>query len=166
MPDEDKKEFLHELIISLLENQFKKLKSYVDRGLPFSAWLTVVISNKCRDFQRSKYREKSTVLIPSVIDASEYADQLHSKELTPFEKTAYQTLLAAVKTAMAALPEHCRLMLEMAAEETSFADMQKLLGPQWNDTKKIYDDLRYCRKRLKETLANNGVNLNEWFDAT
>ena len=64
-----------------------------------------------------------------------------------------------MKKIISRLDEKCRLLLEMAADELSIKEMVRLLRLSPDQNKKVSDDLRYCRKKLKKLLGEGGIDI-------
>lgn len=159
--ENERSDFMQSFLLHTFEADFKTLKRYRDRGRPFSAWLTVVISNRCVDYLRSKKRNQDN--LPSVpLEYGDYVSTLKATELTPFEKTAFSTLIASIQRCLDKLPLNCGLLIKLGAENVETAQICRLMKIPEDDNKKLSDKLRYCRKLLKDLLVREGIRLEDW----
>jgi RNA polymerase sigma factor (sigma-70 family) len=159
LSEADREEFIQQFTLDVAENNFRMLHMYENRQQPFAAWLAVVMHRKCLDYLRSKGREKAFYEELSQRELEHKKDYSDESE---FNKTAYPEVIRTIKRQMKELPEQCRLLLELAADEFTPREMTQALGLPPSQNKVISDQLRYCRKRLKQLLANAGIHISDW----
>lgn len=145
LSQESRDDLISEIVLDCRANNFRLLRTYENRGLPFSAWLARIAKNRAIDHQRH-------------LDvAARLNGSLPAPSAEPPERTAEsRQLLDAVRECMRQLGQRCRLLLEAAADEFKPAEIAVLLGLPRQEGKRISDSLRACRKNLKELLRKRG----------
>jgi RNA polymerase sigma factor (sigma-70 family) len=156
---EDFQDLTHEIIYHCVKDGFRVLRGYKDKGKPFIAWLYSVAHNKALDFVRWKASRKDTIPIHKNSDGRGLENVLEDYSGDTATQVEFAELLGVVRDAMRKLGDYCRLPLEMAADEFTPREMVTVLRLPPDQNKKVSDDLRYCREKLKKRLAAAGVDI-------
>ncbi|MFH1314761.1 MAG: sigma-70 family RNA polymerase sigma factor [Candidatus Eisenbacteria bacterium] len=159
LSQEDCQDLIHEVVFHCVRDDFRVLRRYVDMGKPFVAWLYTIAHHKCLDYLRSHDIKVQVVSIHENPEGKGLENVLADPANGPDKRSEDADLVAIVKKAMGQLGERCRLLLEMAADEFMPKEMAAVLGLSPDQNKKISDDLRYCRKRLKQLLSEAGFDM-------
>jgi len=158
LPESDADDLIREILLHCVVDNFRILRRYTDRGKPFAAWLYIVAHNKCLDYLRRKKYSRDYIE-----SEKESAGPIHSGSpeisLDPDRKMQLKGLIEIVRKCMATLSRKCQILLRLSADEYSPREMTAALGLPANMNKKVSDDLRECRKRLKKVLVREGVDL-------
>jgi RNA polymerase sigma factor (sigma-70 family) len=158
LPHAEAEDLIQEILLHCVCDNFKALRQYTDQGRPFAAWFYILAHNKCMDYIRRRKRETEIIW-------SDYHNDLNSgrsvanRDISPEEKTGLRNGIRIVRRCMAVLGQYCRLLLELAADEYKPSEMALVLGWPRGMNKKVADDLRGCRRRLKNMLVAQGVDL-------
>jgi len=142
---QDFEDFFHDFVGVCCEKRFRKLRKYANRGRPFAGWLYVVAHNYALDWIAKTGRPRE---VPGDYES----------EVNP--DTGLSTLVDTVREAMRTLSEKCRLLLKLAAEEYTPKEMALAMGWSASDNAKASDDLRFCRRKLREVLTQSGVDVD------
>lgn len=156
---DEQEDLKHEIFVHCVQNNFRVLRRYVPSGRPFAAWLYTVAYNASVDYIRKHKLKHEVASIQQNSSQKELIDILPNAKRHPHNHNVWRELLPAVKKIISRLDERCRLLLEMAADELSIKEMVKLLRLSPDQNKKISDDLRYCRKKLKKLLGEGGIDI-------
>lgn len=158
LTESEKEDFLQDFMLHCVDNDFGVLRQYSDNGKPFSAWLYVSIHNRCLDFLKKKKRAGETFSPQSDQgDADTYAGAV-SSELLPQERAEFRDIIDATKKCISRLGQYCQLLLHLAADEYTPREMVLAMGLATDKNKKISDDLRDCRKKLRKAIAERGID--------
>lgn len=153
---EDRQDLLHDLILHCVKNDFRVLRQYVPKGKSFAGWLYMVFTNKCRDRLRTPEMRAKRISIHADEDGRSIESKLADPGEPPDAYVENAQVVSAVRRALRDIGTKCRLLLEMAADGLRPKEMVRLLGLADDQNKKVADDLRYCRRRLKERLREMG----------
>lgn len=157
---EDRQDFIHEVVFHCVRDDFRVLRRYVDAGKPFRVWLYSIAHNKCLDYLRCAGGKARVVSIHENPDRKGLENVLADPSAGPDKRVEGADLIAAIRRAIAQIGERCRMLLEMAADEFTPKEMVTVLRLPPDQNKKISDDLRYCRERLKKLLAEAGIDIS------
>lgn len=118
----------------------------------FSTWLYTIASNLARDKQRTRTRHPQVSLeAENPHTGGELKDTLASADLNPEDQLAGEERAAAVRTAIAQLPEDLRTAILLSEYEEK---SQQEIGSILNCTPKAVEmRLYHARKQLRERLA-------------
>lgn len=155
-PDQ-RNDLLHEVTLHCCCDDFRVLRRYADRGRPFTAWLQLVTRNKFLDQVRSGSKLKTRSLSgDGEEDDFQIPDHAAAAKVEGIAES--RNLAQLVTQALESMSDKCRILIQGAAEGHKPRDLVRLLGwpPDWN--KKASDDLRDCRRRLKLTLGDLGLD--------
>lgn len=144
----DRQDRIADLVLSCSQDRFRKLRSYRNVGKPFAAWLSTVLVRQAINWLRSrKPAEELTESLQSVED--DQSPGLSGR------------VVDSLNRCMGQMTEKCRLYLVCTADGMKPRDIALLLGVPEVDNKRISDDLRHCRRRLRELLLAEGVDPDE-----
>ena len=144
----DRQDRIADLVYSCARDGFRKLRTYRNAGRPFSGWLTTVLVNQVLDGLRS--RRPSEELTESLGGPDEDPPVILSNWLQERLKRCFDRM-----------SERCQLYLACLADGLRPREIAELLQLPPSDNKSISDDLRYCLRRLREMLLQEGVNPEE-----
>ncbi|MCX5753166.1 MAG: sigma-70 family RNA polymerase sigma factor [Candidatus Krumholzibacteria bacterium] len=157
MNRDDFEDLLHEIIYHCVKDNYRVLRQYVAKGHSFAAWLYTVAHNKCLDIQRKPMIDCEP--IDRDKNGKSLANVLADKKSRGEDRAELVEILEATKRAMAQMDERCRLLLALAAEEYKPEEMVLVLRMPPGQNKKVSDDLRYCREKLKKLLTQAGIDI-------
>ena len=162
LSNEDREDLTQEIIYHCVKDDFRVLRQYVDKGRPFAVWLYAVAHNFCLDYLRSKGRNPDTTSIHENANGPGLENVLTDRHNDGQNRPELLELLTIVKKTLELVGEYCRVLLEMAADEFTPREMTLVLGMTPDQNKKVSDDLRYCRKKLKDRLAEKGIDIDSF----
>ncbi len=139
-------DFFHDFVLACCKGRFRKLKQYRDRGRPFAGWLYVVAHNFALDW---------LARLDQPMENTNFA------ETAGVSGNGLAHLVQNVQQAISTLSEKCRLLLKLAAEEYTPKEMTLAMGWPEDQNAKASNDLRYCRRKLRQILADSGVDIEE-----
>lgn len=142
-----KEDVIHEVVLHCVRNNFRVLRTYRNEGKPFAAWFKRVATRKALELKRAE--DGFTHEVP--------AEQIESRLSASAE--VRQTILI-VNQCLVHMTSKCQILLRSAAEEFTPREIALLMGMPVEDSKKVSDDLRHCRKKLVRLLAEHGVELS------
>jgi RNA polymerase sigma factor (sigma-70 family) len=154
-----REDLVHDLILHCCSDDFRLLRGYQDRGRPFAAWLQLVARNKVLDEWRKRSRQKSVSLHSDDDDRPDL--DLPDQGPGADEATDRRKILGMVQKALTSLSDSCRLLIQGAAEGFKPRELVRLLGLPADSNKKVSDDLRDCRRRLRGALEGLGMSETE-----
>jgi RNA polymerase sigma factor (sigma-70 family) len=156
---EDRQDIIHDIVYHCVKDDFRVLRRYVPKGRSFAAWLYVVAHNKSLDLISAKGQPAVTLSIHQKEDGRALEQVLSDPGNTHDRQAELSEIVGIVVKAIGRLDEHCQLLLEMAADEFTPKEIVKVLGLAPEQNKKVSDDLRYCRNKLKRLLVEMGADL-------
>jgi DNA-directed RNA polymerase specialized sigma24 family protein len=164
IPESDRKDLVEDVVVYCVDNDFRVLRRYHDTGHEFAGWFYVLVKRRALDWWRRSGRESGRMDRPGDIDAPR--PELPSGIVdNPEHRERFGRLVECVSGLMEKLGGYCRLLLALAAEEYTPREMVAVL--RWNESKnkKVSDDLRYCRRRLKEMMARESdIDVDSMFE--
>jgi RNA polymerase sigma factor (sigma-70 family) len=152
---EDQEDIIQETIYHCVKDNFRVIKQYVNTGRPFTAWFHAVAHNIAVDYIRAKGREPEPTRIPEGSNPEELIDIIPNPDPGPDSLVYINELMAAIRRLLKGLGDYCRLLVDMAADGFTPKEIAMVLRAS---NKKVSDDLRYCRERLKKRLAKAGFD--------
>lgn len=156
---EDRQDIIHDIVYHCVKDDFRVLRRYVPRGRSFAAWLYVVAHNRSLDLILAGGQAAMTVSMHEQEDGTALEHVLSDPANSHDKTVEFSEIVGFVTRAIGQIDEHCRLLLEMAADEFTPKEMVRVLGLAPGQNKKVSDDLRYCRNKLKRLLSRMGVDL-------
>jgi RNA polymerase sigma factor (sigma-70 family) len=161
LSEEDRQDFLHDTILHCVKDDFRVLRMYVPRGKSFAGWLYMVFTNRCRDLLRTAEMRVSKVPIHADEEGRSVESRLADPGGLPDAQVENAETVSLINKALEGIGQKCRLLLEMAADGLKPKQMARLLGLAEDQNKKVADDLRYCRERLRKLIRRMGLDLGE-----
>ena len=156
---EEREDLIQDIIYHCLRDNCRALRQYDYKGKSFSAWVYVIAHNKCIDFLRRKNRETEVFLNYTNNDDIKLEKRISHFNNRNENNYDRREILTIVREMIAKLSEHCRLLLEMAADDFKPREMAAALGLAKDKNKKVSDDLRECRRKLKKSLSKSGIDI-------
>lgn len=144
---ETRKDLTMQIALHCIRDSFRVLRTYRPMRRPFAVWLRQVAANQITDYFRADRQ------LTTNEDFSEVAGGGSSGVGLSDERE----LLVMVCTSMSEMDRYCQLLLQMAADEYLPREMALALRWPAHRSKKISDDLRYCRKKLLNLLSSKGI---------
>jgi DNA-directed RNA polymerase specialized sigma24 family protein len=163
---EDRADLVSKLVMRCVQDNFRILRTYEDRGKPFANWLLVVA-------QRMAVREARRVRahVPIVLDHQDHS-RLHEESLCDSgpSQGANLELKETATTIMECLremnPKHRTLLIGAANGMTGRELAVLLHGALTGDdaldaqlAKNALDSLRYARRLLRRRLRDHGIDV-------
>jgi RNA polymerase sigma factor (sigma-70 family) len=148
---DDREDLTHNFVLHCVKDNFRVLHKYRDEGKPFGCWLHIVAQNFFLDMLREQPIDDDPNLVERLTE--------DITAVNPEEELPWRELLDSVKKALPNLDRCCRLLLVLAAREFTPKEMVHVLRLRRDQNKKVSDDLRYCRQKLKRMLADDGADL-------
>lgn len=160
-----RQDLIHEVILHCVRGDFQVLRRYENRGRPFAAWLYTIAHHRTSDILRRERRGNDCLTpIHATSDGPPLEGVLENPGPSSESHAEFAELVDVVKRIMGQIGDYCRLLLELAADEFTPREMVVALRLSAGENKKVSDDLRYCREKLKNRLAEAGINFKELFD--
>lgn len=163
VPKDEWLDRIHEVVYHCCRDSFAALRRYKDRGKPFVAWLHVVAHNRIYSVVNPQLDK------PQIAPLSEDSGKHRAESAilrgggSPELRAQLAQLQEAVRKALGGVGDKCRTLLKMAADEWTPQEMASVLRQPPATSKKISDDLRYCRRRLRDMLYESGVDVEDFF---
>lgn len=157
LAEDQREDAIQEITLHCVAQDFRVLRQYDARRGSFAGWFHLVARNRAYDWLRS---QAMTVRAEDLRDHPERLDRS-----SPADRTTWaQEYIDAVRQELGSLPHSCQLLLRGAADGLRPNELAMLLGWGKDKNKKASDDLRACRSRLKQRLAERGFDLAELED--
>ncbi|MFH1842607.1 MAG: sigma-70 family RNA polymerase sigma factor, partial [bacterium] len=159
VPHQQRDDIIHDIILHCCQDDFRVLRRYQDHGKPFAAWFLLVARNKIVDQLRTE--RLGTPVSLAEEDEESPGIILQDSAPTADLQTDRRKILAFVQDVLLQMSDKCRILIQGAAEGRKPREMTRLLGwpTDWN--KKVSDDLRECRQRLRTLLDRSGMDIEE-----
>lgn len=164
LSETESQDVIQEIVLHCVRDDFRVLRQYKDRGKPFAAWLYMLAHNKCLDVHRKKNREADIVSSDSDPTGSNPGIFSADPDISPEQRTRLRSVIGGIRTCMSNMGQYCQLLLQLAADEYVPREMVQVLGLSKDRAKKVSDDLRECRKRLRKLAADQGIDLASAFE--
>jgi len=140
-------DLIADIVVRCAENEFRLLRGYRNQGIPFAGWLGRIVRNRALDWiRREGNRPEFQTGSPQDHDIPGLIDQ--------------KNLMATVSDCLGRIRGRCRLLLVAAADGLKPREIAVVLGLPEDSGKKISDDLRYCRRTLRQLLEESGLALD------
>ena len=159
LPSDDIEELTNDIVYHCVKDNFRILRQYKPMGKPFAAWFYIIATNKCRDYFRSRGRRPQTISIHGSANELSLENKLRNPGNNGEKKYDLKKLLSFTRVSIEKLGDYCRLLLEMAADEFTPREMVAVLRLPKDHNKKVSDDLRECRRKLKKLLVDEGYDI-------
>jgi DNA-directed RNA polymerase specialized sigma24 family protein len=143
----DREDRISDLVLACYRDDFRKLRSYRNLGMPFAAWLSTVLVRQILDWIRThRPTDELTDLMGAAHDNPPVLGRLVEERLS---------------RCMDRMSDKCRLYLVCVAEGMKPREITVLLRLPAGENKRVSDDLRHCLRRLRELLIAEGINPEE-----
>ncbi len=152
-------DLIEDIVYHCTKSEFGALKTYQNNSRPFAAWLHVVAYNKSMDYLRKLGRELKTVSYHSTDEDQGLENILPAAGASQEDITDARKVLNQVRQTINLMGDYCQLLLEMAADEFTPKEMVEALKYDKNQNKKLSDDLRHCRQKLRKLLNQSGIDI-------
>jgi DNA-directed RNA polymerase specialized sigma24 family protein len=166
LPKEDREEMPGQILLHLCGEDFRRLRTYRARGVPFAHWLIRIASNMARDMidKNQRERRRRQPLDPGTDGIGDDPVVLTGESRllsgrSPEKEALLNRLLDRVFEAIQRMDRKCQLLLLGSAHELSPKELAWLMGWPSNWNVKASDDRRYCRSKLRDLLVEKGVDL-------
>ena len=124
-----------------------RIGQYVDRGVPFSAWLYRIAHNLVANWYRDRSRRKDIPLDELAVSTERHSD--------PFGQVALKEQLDEVRSAIRQLnPERRALMVLKHSEHLSNAEIAKILGKSEGAIKSLYHRTLIALRQILEAKGS------------
>ncbi len=146
-----------EICLHCISDDFRVLRQYrlINRG--FGSWFYVIAHNKAMDLLRKSGR--TVKVLESSSKSAGQSAATTEPALNPHGALVSMDRLRVVVSVIRKMDEYCQLLLRMGADELTPIEMTRILRWRLDKAKKISDDLRYCREKLRGLLRQVGVDL-------
>lgn len=159
LPLEEREDAIHEIILHCARDDFRILKQYDASRTNFAAWLYVVAHNKCISRWRTGRAEQERTRSLSEDDHGLETSARQEPAADDLEILGWAQIVSNVEELLQTIGDRCRLLLKMAADGIKPREMVSLLRLPADQNKKVADDLRYCRSKLKVALRGRGIDI-------
>ncbi len=149
---DDRDDLIAEVILHCVKNDMRVLRSYRDMGHAFASWLLVVAQYKALDLLRSQSSPWRPSLRLEPDGTGSAPPPVHARGARPDELAISRRNFELVMRIVREMAPEDQILLLASAEGYPPRDLVRLLGRPAEQAKKVSDDLRYCRKRLKRLL--------------
>lgn len=153
---ERREDIIADVILHCVRDEFRVLRTYREGSFP--GWLLMIARNRAVDEIRRDSRRREVPLPPDEPGESPVAS-IPSREPSASARSEWSECLALVRDCLARMSKKCQILLWGTAQGLRPRELERFLGISPGSNKKTSDDLRYCRRRLKDLLAAEGF---EW----
>jgi DNA-directed RNA polymerase specialized sigma24 family protein len=154
---EEQKDVMQEICLHCIDHDFRILRQYQPGGRGFGSWFYVIAHNKAMDLLRRRGRY-SKIVSQNVLN--EKRGNGEKIDLLPSPHTILITKdrLRIVQSLITGMDRYCQLLIKMGSDELTPLEMTRVLRWQPHKARKISDDLRYCREKLRKMMNQQGVD--------
>lgn len=163
MSPEDRQDAISEVILHCLKDDMRVLRQYEDRGRPFAHWLLVVAQFRVLDLLR---RPRPEAAAPSPALEPWTSGRGSVIEIYPDDRALLRRNLELVIRIIRQMDLRDQILLLASAEGYPPRELALLLGRPRSEAKRLSDEVRYCRARLKAALKKLGVDWKELYPTT
>lgn len=156
LPRQDQEDIIADLVYHWIDDDFRVLRNYKDKGRPFAGYVAVAANNRALDrWRRFQGEKRAGPIHDDREDTGAEILDLPAPGPDPGVEVESVQLLQMVASCMGNLSERCQLLLQGAGDGLKPKDLAVLLGwpVDWN--KKAHDALRECRRSLQRCLEKN-----------
>lgn len=161
LTEDDRDDVIQIIAIHCIKGNFKVLREYTDQGKPFAAWFYPIARFRIIDYIRNRGRKLVTISVDPSRDGETEGLRPTTGNPGPGNFGEMRDTLDIVRTCMTKLDQYCQLLLRMAGDELRPKEMVRLFRWPATRAKKVSDDLRYCRTKLKNLIQSQGVDIAE-----
>jgi RNA polymerase sigma factor (sigma-70 family) len=148
-----------------VKDKFHALRQYKNKGKPFAGWFYILAHNKIKDYIRKKVRKPKVISNNPDNQTDDILETLPNPSPDSEIIADLSELLSITREALMKLSTYCQLLLQMAADEFTPREMVVVLRLAKDQNKKVSDDLRECRRKLIQVLANEGIDIKAYIKA-
>lgn len=159
---DEQEDVFSETFLFCIKDDFAILRTYINKGKPFAGWFYTILNNKVIDFLRAKSRKPEVNPVNPDHGNDDFLDFQPAPNPDPVKIIEFKRILATTNEAIKQLSENCQLLLTLASDGLRPREIVKILRFNPDKNKKVSDDLRECRRKLRKLLADKGVNLKEY----
>lgn len=148
LTSDQREEVISSVIVHCWNRNQRVLRMYEDRGSSFRYWLLKVANNQAKNYLAQVSRWKEVPLPPE-----------RDWGISPHDH-AFRQFRGAVDRCLAKASQKCQMLLALHFDGVKPRDMSRLMGLPSYSNVQAANDLRYCRTKLQECLAAEGVDLS------
>ena len=153
----DAEEVRSRIVLHCIRDDCRVLNEYREVEGPFAGWFAILCLNKTKDYLKELGRYRETVVSAGDHEPHDYTSNPRADAHSPDLTVESGEKLRIVRECIGRLDHYCRLLVRMAAEEFKPREMVRVLRWPQNKAKKVSDDLRYCREKLRQLLTERHV---------
>lgn len=154
---QEQEDVKQEIVLHCIAHDFRVLRQYKPIEKGFGSWFYVIAYNKAMDILRKSGR--SIKFTDFDLDEQGLNSSGNSVRVaSPEPAVQSKSLLNLVNESIRLLDKYCQLLLRLAGEEYTPAEMVRVLRWPAKKSKKVSDDLRYCREKLRKSLRERGLS--------
>jgi DNA-directed RNA polymerase specialized sigma24 family protein len=157
LSESERDDIIQDVILHCTDKKLRVLRMYRDTGRPFSVWLYFIARHRTLDFLR---REGRFARFLKDLKENGAVTSTNGRP-GPDQNNAINAVLAKVADGLGVLDQKCRILIRYAADEYPPRDIALALGLTPRHAKKISDDLRHCRRKLRDYVESQGVKLTD-----
>lgn len=147
LPDDEREDVFQDLCVKCLQDDCKVLRSYVDRSIPFSALLLLMMHR----FAINKIRARIDAI--SLVSGDIVAE--------PIDPDWARTM-QGVEKCLGVMTEVDRVILRLLAEQYTPKEIaDELAGAVKNRKASIYEQIDTARRRLAKCVEGQGISLDD-----
>lgn len=155
---QEQEDVKQEICLHFIEDNLRVLRQYRPTGKDFGAWFYVSAYNKARDVLRKRNRE--ITIVDSEPVEGDIATPVGSRVSNhPEADDHLRKQLTAVNQLISSMDRYCQLLIRMSGDEFKPTEMARVLRWPKDKAKKISDDLRYCRDKLRKLVSDRGIDV-------
>jgi len=165
---EEREDCLQEVFIHFWKEGCSVLKKYLKKveetgkEINFNGWFYITARNKIISYIRELNRLPDMFSLGDDSEGDGLPDKLTGRNNGTEKKMDLEKLIRIVGEIIIEMRIRCQMLLSMAASGLKPRDIASILAE--DDNKKISNDLRYCRKKLKNLIHNRGVRLSDYLN--
>ncbi|MBU1318230.1 MAG: hypothetical protein KKG33_14055 [candidate division Zixibacteria bacterium] len=159
LAETEKQDLAQSIVLHCVQDNFAVLRRYSDCGKPFAAWFYVLSHNRCLDYLKKQRREDDIFVGGGECGNCGQDKYGEDPDIDPQERTKLKGAIEIVRACMSDLGQYCQLLLQLAADEYTPREMTMAMGWPADRNKRVSDDLRECRRRLKRLVSEKGIDV-------
>ena len=150
-------DIIQDVILHCIDKKLRILRTYQNTGRSFAFWLYFIARNRTLDLLRREGRFARFVAELKASGSTNGANGHPGAD----RNNAVNAMMMKVAEGLGILDQKCRILIRYAADEYTPRDIALALGLNPDHSKKISDDLRHCRRKLRDYVESQGVNLSD-----
>lgn len=152
---DEQQEVMDRILEHCRNDDFRVLRTYRNTGRRFSGWLYSIAFNYAIDYLRAKARRRRIEAGLNHDPAPPESPDTQQADRPIRLREVYRL----AREAMRKLDRRCQLLLSLAADELTPKEMLPFLQEAGTNNVKVSNDLRYCRKKLRDLLSVQGCDI-------